>query len=239
MPPKASILVVEDDPVTRSLIVEYFEKDGFHIRECPDGNSMQKLLSRKPFDLILLDVNLPDTDGLSLTRELRRQSDMGIIIVTNRRDEVDRIVGMELGADDYITKPFNFRELLARANSVLRRVKSNPVHHDLSAVVEFEGWRFDLSRRCLMSPESEEIHLTTGEFEILTTLIKHAGRVVNRDSLLSCVSQRDWDPTVRSVDILIGRLRKKLNDDPRKPRFIITVRGLGYAFAAKSEQPFH
>ena len=235
MPRQAQILVVDDDTVTRSLLAGYLAKEGHAVREAGSVEEAREKLAAGDVDVVLLDVRLPGADGLTLTRELRAESEIGIILITgSKKDDVDRIVGLELGADDYVVKPFNAREVVARVKNLLRRVAHA---QEVSAADDrpllFEGWRLEPARRRLFTAEGEEVPLTDGEFRLLHALIRHSGRVVSRDRLLDLLQGRDWSPSDRSVDVLIGRLRRKLNDDSASPRFILAVRGVGYRFIPK------
>lgn len=229
------ILIVEDEEVSRAVLSAYLGREGYHITEAADGDEMDAAMARRRFDLVLLDINLPGRDGLSLLRELRARSEMGIILVTAKSDAVDRVVGLELGADDYVVKPYEQRELLARVKNILRRVTraarndddTLPVHH-------FEGWRLDVGRRLLVDPQGRDVPLTTGEFNLLATLVGQPQRVFSRDRLLDAVSSREWSPSDRSIDVLIGRLRKKIERDPRQPRLLVSVRNVGYVFTAEA-----
>ena len=225
----AHIIVVEDEPVTRSKLSGYFEAEGYRVSEAEDGDAMWEILQGEPVDLILLDINLPGEDGLQLARSLRVKLDVGIILVTGRTDEVDRIVGLEIGADDYVTKPFNQRELLARVKILLRRIAAAQ-KVDLS-ICHFAGWTFDMPRRRLISPEGRIVSLTRAEYELLTALIRNPGVVMTRDRLLATITHRSWDPLDRTIDVLIGRLRRKIEKDPKAPALIITAHGEGYLFS--------
>ncbi|HET6725283.1 MAG TPA: response regulator [Gammaproteobacteria bacterium] len=229
----AHILVVEDDPVARGLLAGYFRNEGYRVSETDNGDDVVDRLARDPAELVLLDIRLPGIDGLSLTRSLRASSHVGIILVTSKRDLTDRIVGLEMGADDYVTKPFEPRELLARARNLIRRVRQAPP----PAAVEmpdvcFNGWRLEPGKRLLHDPAGAVTRLTEAEYQLLATLVDNAGQTLSRDRLLARLNGRDWSPTDRSVDVLLGRLRKKLGEDPTNPRLIVTVRGSGYQFTA-------
>ena len=227
----AHILIVEDDPVTRAKLAGYFESEGYRISEAEDGQAMWPLLSGRKVDLVLLDINLPGEDGLYLTRQLRARFDFGIILVTGRTDDVDRIVGLEVGADDYVTKPFNQRELLARVKNLLRRATvSQPPEEEAK---RFAGWVFDLQRRKLSGADDIPVVLTRAEYELLSALVRHPGVVMTRERLLTQVTHRTWDPNDRTIDVLVRRLRKKIERDPQVPDIIITVHGEGYLFAAE------
>jgi DNA-binding response OmpR family regulator len=181
---------------------------------------------------------LPDEDGFTLARELRAGSNIGIVMLTGKTDTVDKIVGLEIGADDYVTKPFDERELLARVRSVLRRISDDAAQKQHGgSIARFAGWTMDLAAYELTSPAGEQIHLTNHEFQLLSALVRHGHRVLSRDAILELVAGRDWDPEDRSVDVLVGKLRKKLESDPRDPKLIKTVRGAGYILTAKVTFP--
>lgn len=230
-PSPAHILIVEDDPVTRAKLAAYFKAEGYRVSEAEDGEAMRDILAADPADLLMIDIQLPGEDGLKLTRELRAQSDVGIILVTGRSDAVDRIVGLEIGADDYVTKPFEQRELLARAKNLLRRVRGGGGAGAAPKKRQFQGWVFDLVSRTLSSAEGKFVDLTRAEFKALALLTAHTGQVLSRDRLLHEIAHRDWDPSDRTVDVVIRRLRKKLGDDASHPRLIVTSHGEGYLFA--------
>jgi len=228
------VLIVEDDAVARTKLAGYLETAGHRVSEAIDGRGLRQVMLSDPVDLVLLDINLPGEDGLDLTRFIRTNSDVGIILVTGRTDDVDRIVGLEIGADDYITKPFNPRELLARVKTLLRRTtaRASPVS-EARTFWSFSGWRFDTRSRRLVSPTGDKVALTRAEFELLNALIAHPGTVLTRERLLGCITHRSWDPGDRTVDVLVRRLRQKLEIDPQSPELIITVHGEGYMFAAE------
>jgi two-component system, OmpR family, response regulator len=229
------ILMVDDDPEICAIVKEYLGAEGYRVSVAHDGSGMRGIIDQSPADLILLDLKLPDENGLTLARTLRAEnSDAGIIIVTGRGETIDRIVGLELGADDYLPKPFHLRELLARVKSVLRRnaplvAKTPPSKRSLA---EFEGWRLDMSARELISPAGEEVRLTTGEFDLLVAFVTNANRVLSRDRLLEMTRGRAVGPYERTIDVQVGRLRRKLGDKRQQSRLIKTVRGTGYIFAA-------
>jgi len=228
------VLVVEDDQTTRAKLAGYLETAGYRVTEARDGQEMWDSLSRDSADVILLDINLPGEDGLELTRQLRRKSDTGIILVTGRTDDIDRIVGLEIGADDYVTKPFNPRELLARVKGLLRRAAPTPATE--SAGKSFAGWKFDLSTRKLRSPTGEESSLTRAEYELLRAFVENPRAVMHRDRLLDSVTHRKWDPSDRTVDVLVRRLRQKIEADPKNPEIIVTAHGEGYIFTSVVEE---
>lgn len=231
-PCPARLLIVEDDPVSRATLAAYMEQEGYDVAEADGGEAMEAHLAHRHVDLVLLDITLPGRDGLTLLRELRARDDaLGIIMVTAKTDTVDRVVGLEMGADDYIAKPYERRELLARVRNVLRRLMVAARARDDRTVYAFEGWLLDTARRQLTAPDGRTVHTTSGEFDLLAFMVANAQRVMSRDRLLDAVAQRSWSPSDRSVDVLIGRLRRKFGDDPTAPRFLITVRNAGYVFA--------
>jgi len=232
------LIIVDDDATLRNRLKKYFEKEGFHVSAADGGGQLRKIMEEQDADLVILDLMMPGEDGLSLTSYLRQTSNAGVVILTGKGDTVDRVVGLELGADDYIAKPFELRELLARIRSVLRRTggtaRANSARQTGDAEpdrVEFVGWRFDLERRELQSPDGVEVHLTTAEFNLLRIFVRNPERPLTRDTLLDEVGGRDWQPFDRSIDLHISHLRRKLEDDPKRPRLIKTVRSAGYIFA--------
>ncbi len=229
-----SILVVDDDPRLCRLVSRQLSREGYRVRTGGSGEEMRRLLAEERPDLVILDLMLPDEDGFTLARELRAGSNIGIVMLTGKTDTVDKIVGLEIGADDYVTKPFDERELLARVRSVLRRISDDAAQeHHSGSIARFAGWTMDLAAYELMSPAGEQIHLTSHEFQLLSALVTHGHRVLSRDTILELVAGRDWDPEDRSVDVLVGKLRKKLESDPHDPKLIKTVRGAGYILTAK------
>ena len=236
------ILVVDDDPRVRDLLSRYLEGEGFQVECVGDGDAMRRHLEENPVDLVMLDLNLPGDDGLSLARELRATSDVAIIMVTGKGDAIDRVVGLEIGADDYIPKPFELREVLARIRAVLRRATCRPTEipaaqaPSSSGCLGFAGWRFDPARRELLNPDGDMVPLSTGEFDLLATFLQHPTRVLDRDRLLDLLRGQEWTPFDRSIDTQVGRLRKKIERDPGNPDLIKTVRGVGYVFSADVER---
>ncbi|MEN5082860.1 response regulator [Bosea sp. TWI1241] len=233
------ILVVDDDPRIRTMLVRYFEEEGYRVSTAADGRGMRDCLQDEAIDIILLDLVLPGgEDGLMLAREVRARSDLPIIMLTGRDDVVDRIVGLEVGADDYIAKPFHLREVLARLRTVLRRrprqqaeAREQPAAQ--AGVLRFDGLQLDLDRRELRTAAGGEIALTTGEFDILAVLAGHPGRVFSRDMLMEHTRGRRLEAFDRSIDAQIARLRKKVEPDPKAPVLIKSVRGVGYVFTGK------
>lgn len=231
------ILVVDDDSRIRQMLSRYFEEEGYRVSLAGDGIEMRECFDKHPIDIILLDLVLPGEDGLALARDLRARSDVPIIMLTGRNDVVDRVVGLEVGADDYIAKPFHLREVLARVRGVLRRRQPLPPHDagdPTSEIYLFEGLRLDVARRQLLSIDGSEILLTTGEFDMLYVLVKHAGRVLQRELLMDLTRGRDLDAFDRTIDAQVARLRRKIERDPRQPAIIKSVRGVGYVFSART-----
>lgn len=231
------IAVVEDEADLRDVVVEYLRLQGFVVHPCADGQALDAALASTGFDIVLLDLNLPREGGLSIARRLRRlPSPPGVIMVTALADAMDRIVGLELGADDYIGKPFELREMLARIRSLLRRrAATHPPAAppaETAAPREIRCGRFTLVReeRRLLGPDGAEAPLTAMEFDLLLLLATRPGEVLSRDRLLMLAHGKDVDPLNRSIDVRITRLRRKIEDDPTRPRLIRTVRGLGYVF---------
>jgi two-component system OmpR family response regulator len=230
----AHILIVDDDPLIRKMLIRYFEQEGYRISGAADGAAMRLQLAAKSVDIILLDIVMPGEDGLTLALEIRAKSDVGIIMLTGRDELLDRVVGLEVGADDYIVKPFQLREVLARVSSVQRRRKSaSEIQDPASETIRFDGWLLDTGRRHLISPKGEDVTLTTGEFDILVTLARHPGRVFNREALMDLTRGRSYEAYDRTIDAQIARLRRKIEADSRNPTFVKSVRGVGYVFAAK------
>ena len=230
-----NLVVVDDDPVTRARLKSYFEGEDYQVTVANDGDGMWRALESVPADIVLLDIGLPGKDGLELARELRtHHENIGIILVTGRNDDIDKIVGLECGADDYVTKPFHTRELLARIKNLLRRSRHEP-QVQVGGSRLFSGWKIDLARRRLRDPKSVRVVLTDGEFDLLSVLVRHPGVVLSRDRLMQAVSHRAWDPSDRTIDVLVRRLRGKIESDPKDPEFITTVRGEGYVFTAESD----
>jgi len=226
------VLVVDDQKEICDVVQEYLSGEGYRVSVAHDGAGMRRVLGQDPVDLVILDLVLPGEDGLTLARALRNESGIGIIILTGRGETVDRIIGLEMGADDYLPKPFHLRELLARVKSVLRRVSTRTREKTAPSRLRarFAGWNLDLSSRELMSPRGQEVRLTTGEFDLLSAFVNHANQVLTRDRLLDLARNREAGPFDRTIDVQVGRLRKKLEDDPQKPSIIKTVRGSGYIF---------
>jgi DNA-binding response OmpR family regulator len=235
------ILVVDDDSRIRQMLTRYFAQEGYQVAAAADGAAMREYLTTNRVDVVLLDVVMPGDDGLTLARQIRAHSDVGIIMLTGRGEVMDRVVGLEVGADDYIAKPFHLREVLARVKSVLRRRKPTPepdASHQTQYddVIRFDGWLLDIGRRQLASPKGDAIPLTTGEFDLLATLAKHPGRIFGRETLMDLTRGRTWEAYDRAIDAQIARLRKKVEDDPKNPALIKSIRGVGYVFTGKVDR---
>ena len=226
----AHILIVEDEPVTRKTLASYLDSFGYRVTESDSAEEAEAILGRDEPDLLLVDVNLKGRDGLEITRDLRSRSEIGIILISGRTDEVDRIIGLELGADDYVCKPFNRRELLARIKNLLRRTVALRAMARKS--VRFDGLAFDLTTRQLTGRDGAAIPLTRAEYELLRSFVSNPGVVLDRDRLALAITQRRNGVNPRSTDVLVQRLRGKLGDDPRSPRILSTAHGEGYVFTA-------
>ncbi|QXP82747.1 response regulator [Methylococcus sp. ANG] len=234
--PTTRILIVDDDVEIRNLLGGYLSRFGMEAVGVHDGAEMKKALADSPFDLVVLDLMLPGEDGLSLCRSLRAESDIPVIMLTARGDPMDRVVGLELGADDYVAKPFEPRELVARIQTILRRARheretESPEASDIA--VEFEGWRLHRVLRQLTSPEGMVVPLSNAEFRLLSVFIERPNRILTRDQLLDYARGRAMEVFDRSIDLLVSRLRQKLQDDPKNPKLIKTIRGEGYFFSAQ------
>ncbi len=232
MPGQSHILVVDDDREIRDLLMRFLSKHGFRVSAVADGNGMRVALDEGKVDLVVLDVMMPGEDGLSLCRRVRATSSTPIIMLTAMGDDTDRIVGLEMGADDYLAKPFNPRELLARIKAILRRSGQSSTVTGQSRL-EFEGWAMDLARRELTSPDGRLIDLTGGEFDLLVAFAEHPHRTLSRDQLLDLTRGRSSSPFDRSIDIQVSRLRQKIEKDAKDPKLIKTVRSVGYIFSAR------
>lgn len=236
----AHILAVDDDDAIRGLIVEYLSENGYQVSTAVNGRDMKDILAKGGVDLIVLDVKLPGDDGFALARDVRQTSNIPIIMLTGQKHEVDRVLGLELGADDYLTKPFSPRELLARIKAVMRRYEGNAVadvvsdkaRRDTDRTYRFAGWMLSASTRKLTSPAGARVELTNGEYALLMTFLKAPKRVLSRDQLLASGRLHD-DIYDRSIDVQILRLRRKIEVDSNEPKLICTERGAGYIFDAE------
>jgi DNA-binding response OmpR family regulator len=230
---KDRILVIDDDPVVRDLIEDYFSQQGFTVQAAANAADARDVLATGTPHVVFLDVGLPGEDGLSLARHIREQFDIPIIMVSGAADPLDRIIGLEVGADDYVTKPFDPRELLARVKSVLRRYRQGPsvaAADGAEARTRIPGFELEMTSRRVFRDNGEEIELTRMEFDLLQVFVEHPNRVLSRDQILNMTQNRDWDPYDRSIDIRVARLRKKLEGDASAADMIRTVRGVGYMF---------
>ncbi len=229
------ILVVDDDLEIRELVKTYLEKNGYIVYTSHNGNQKWKILEHSHIDLIVLDIMLPGTDGLELCRTIRGQSKIPIIMLTARGDEMDRVLGLEMGADDYLAKPFSARELLARIKVILRRVRDLPIDAlpETASKLHFANWTLDTVSQHLVSSENIVIPLSSAEYRLLHVFLTHPNHALSRDQLLEITQGREGGPFDRSIDVLVGRLRKRLKDDAKQPELIKTVRGHGYQLACK------
>jgi len=235
------VIVCDDESDIRDTLREYLERRGFTVSTAADGKALRSLVAAGPVDVVILDINMPGEDGLSLAKFLHERGDVATIMLTASGDVVDRIIGLELGADDYLVKPVDLRELQARIKAVLRRTagrKSTPASGAATTsrdAVRFGACSLDLAAHKLFDAAGQEIEITSMEFALLKVFAENAGRVLNRDQLLEQAHDRSWDPFDRSIDIRISRLRRKIESDPRKPQIIRTVRGTGYVFSPEGK----
>ena len=232
------VTIVEDDPDVRALLTRSLGSDGYQVTALESGAGIEDIIASNQIDLVILDIGLPDVDGLTITQKIRRTSDVAIIIVSGRGDLADRVVGLEIGADDYITKPFEPREILARVRSVLRRgnrqgpaVAAAPA--DAHQTYAFGNWKLDATAQALHDDSGRPVSLTSGEFKLLEAMVTRANRVLTRDQLMDICYGNNSPAFDRSIDVCVARLRRKLQDDPRNPAVIRTVRNGGYIFAAR------
>jgi two-component system, OmpR family, response regulator len=226
------ILLVEDDAQISHMLADVLAESGFAIATAASAADMDAVLGRGSVDLILLDIMLPDEDGLSICRRLRASSGIPIIMLTALKEDVDRIAGLEIGADDYVTKPFNSRELVARIRALLRRAQAAPAQDERLRPFGFAGWRVDPAARQVHNPEGAQVTMTSAEFDLLVAFCSHPGRVLTREQLLALTHGGLAGPVARSIDVHVSRLRQKIEFDPREPALIKTVRLGGYVFTA-------
>jgi two-component system OmpR family response regulator len=231
------ILIVDDDEDIRKLLEEYLRKNGFDAQAVADGPAMREALVARPASLVVLDLMLPGEDGLSLCRQLRARSQVPVLMLTAKGDPVDRIIGLETGADDYLAKPFDPRELLARIRSVLRRAKALPADTEINVPesFSFSGWRLDTRERNLRAPDGVVVPLSGAEYRLLLIFLQNPNAVLSRDQLSNFTFGRDADPLDRTIDMQVSRLRERLRDEAREPAIIKTVRGKGYVLAVRVE----
>jgi len=233
------ILVVDDEAEIREMVQEYLELNGLKVTPLDGGAALRGFLEQDSADLVLLDITMPGEDGLSLARFLRANTTVGIVMLTAAGEVVDRVVGLEIGADDYIAKPVDLRELLARIRAVLRRLRSAPAEPaaadaEASSTKPIGACQLDLEAHRLYDAEGNEVPITSMEFDLLKAFVEHPNRVLSRDQLLDLAHNKDWEPFDRSIDIRIARLRRKIETDPSKPQVVKTVRGAGYIFVPNS-----
>ncbi|MBP0446220.1 response regulator [Roseomonas sp. SSH11] len=237
MEPAPHILVVDDDREIRELLARFLEKQGFRVTTAREAREARRAWPLGRYHIVILDLMMPGESGLDFARWLRGQSDVPIVMLTAMGEETDRIVGLELGADDYVAKPFNPRELLARIRAVMRRAHGEGARRDpLPSAIRFGGWTLEPQRRRLLNPDGAEVPLTGGEYELLTVLVERPNRVLTRDMLMDLLRGRQAGPFDRAIDVAVSRLRRKLEDDGRNPSLIKTVRGGGYVLAADVER---
>jgi two-component system OmpR family response regulator len=231
------ILVVDDQREICDLVQEYLSGEGYRVSIAQDGTGMRLVMAQSPVDLVTLDLMLPGEDGLTLARWLRENFRVGIIMLTGRGEVVDRIIGLEMGANYYLPKPFHLRELLATVKAVLRRtsIQTTEKQTPSRSKARFAGWNVDRSNRELVSPSGEEVRLTTGEFDLLAAFVNNPNQVLTRDRLLDLARNRKAEPADRTIDVQVGRLRSKLEEDLKKPTMIRTERGRGYIFTPEVE----
>jgi len=229
-----TILIVDDDAEIRKLLQDYLERSGCRSIAVADGVGMFAALDQEPIDIIVLDVMLPGSDGLTLCRDLRTRSDVPVIMLTARGDDTDRIIGLEMGADDYVPKPFNPRELLARIKVILRRARGaiRVQYGSEQRRIRFSDWQLDLTTRNLVSPQGVVVALSGAEFRLLKAFLDRPNRILNRDQLMELTQGQGAEALDRSIDVLVSRVRQRLHEDAREPRIIKTVRGEGYVLAS-------
>lgn len=232
------ILIVEDEDVTRFNLRNLFEAEGYKVVEATDGETMATMLSQHEINLVIMDINLPGKNGLLLGRELARNKNLGLIFLTGRDSDIDKILGLEIGADDYLTKPFNPRELTIRARNILSRIGQNNLDNEsesTQAVISFNGWTLNGNSREMTSPSGEVISIPRGEYRALRLLIKNEGNIVSRQALIKEMTGRDLRTNDRTVDVTIRRLRKHFESNVNTPELINTIHGEGYRFIGKSD----
>lgn len=233
------ILIVEDEIVTRNTLKSVFEAEGYDVLEATDGNEMHAILDSQTIHLVIMDINLPGKNGLMLARELRENTDIALMFLTGRDNEVDKILGLEIGADDYITKPFNPRELTIRARNLLQRTMAEKDKHkeasQSSDNYRFNGWTLDVNSRSLLNPEGVQIKLPRSEFRALLHFCENPGKIQTREDLLKRMTGRDLKPHDRTVDVTIRRIRKHFEDHLNTPEIIVTIHGEGYRFCGEIE----
>ncbi len=242
MDKRLHILIVDDDPDICQLLKDFLDKHCYKVSICHHGDEMRSLLAREKVDLVLLDIMLPGEDGFTLCRKIREKYTTPIIMLTAVNTETDIVAGLETGADDYVAKPFSPRQLLARIKAVLRRTTQQVMHPSDSdgklmplPIIKFINWKLDQNKRRLTAPDGLVVPLSAGEFDLLLAFVKNSQRVLTRDQLLDLTREREASPFDRTIDVQVGRLRRKIEEDPKNPKIIKTIRGGGYQFSAKVE----
>jgi two-component system OmpR family response regulator len=237
---KSHVLIVDDDKQICDLVRDYLQQHGFKVSVAHDGRQMRRIMQDSVIDLVVLDVMLPQEDGLSLCKKLRKESQVLVVMLSAMGEETDRIVGLEVGADDYLPKPFSPRELLARIKALIRRRQDHEVGDSKSLArlsdITFLSWRLDRNRRALIAPDEITVPLSAGEYDLLLAFLENPRRTLTRDQLLDLYRGREGTPFDRTIDVQVARLRKKIEDDPKNPEIILTVRGGGYQFAADVDE---
>ncbi|GAA0814228.1 two-component system response regulator ArcA [Colwellia sp. D2M02] len=229
------ILVVEDEDVTRFNLRNLFEAEGYTVHEATDGNSMTEMLQQHDINLVIMDINLPGKNGLLLARELTNNKELGLIFLTGRDSDIDKILGLEIGADDYLTKPFNPRELTIRARNILNRIGQNKTEVPEQTILKFNQWSLDSNSRQMTSPDGDTIAIPRGEYRALSLLISNAGKIVTRQELIKEMTGRELRSNDRTVDVTIRRLRKHFESCSSTPELINTIHGEGYRFIGTLE----
>lgn len=229
------VLIVEDEIVTRTTLKSLFEAEGYQVLEAEDGNQMHELFNNNNINLVIMDINLPGKNGLILAREVRDRKSVGLIFLTGRDNDVDRILGLEIGADDYLTKPFNPRELTIRARNLLSRTTNSNEDADLPSCVNFNGWSLDSDSRSLISPAKTEFRLPRSEFRAMHLFLRHPGKILTREQLIMEMTGRELRPNDRTVDVTIRRIRKHFESVPGSEELIDTIHGEGYRFTGSVE----
>ncbi len=231
-----NILIVEDEVVTRTTLKSLFEAEGYNVFEAENGDQMHDFFENHSINLVIMDINLPGKNGLILAREVRDRKNVGLIFLTGRDNDVDRILGLEIGADDYLTKPFNPRELTIRARNLLARTTSSAEDDDLPSRVSFNGWTLDGDSRSLISPSGTEFRLPRSEFRALHLFLSNPGKILTREQLIMEMTGRELRPNDRTVDVTIRRIRKHFESEPSEEELIVTIHGEGYRFCGSVDQ---
>ena len=228
-----NVLIVEDEVVTRTTLKSLFEAEGYNVFEAENGDQMHDFFENHAINLVIMDINLPGKNGLILAREVRDRKNVGLIFLTGRDNDVDRILGLEIGADDYLTKPFNPRELTIRARNLLSRTTNSSEDDDLPSRVSFNGWTLDGDSRSFISPNGKEFRLPRSEFRALHLFLSNPGKILTREQLIMEMTGRELRPNDRTVDVTIRRIRKHFESDPTDEELIVTIHGEGYRFCGQ------